>query len=75
MKQSKKVSVRLKRAIAELTEKGNHYNIGNVILEDLIIQAIKLKEEEIKTMDRTRNYFVPICHFEETFEIIKKHLA
>ena len=75
MKKSKKVQVRLKRAIADLTEEGNHCNIGNAILENLIIEAIKLKEEEIKTLDRKKNYFIPISMFEETFQIVKKHLA
>ena len=73
-KQSKNPSVRIKRAIAELQETSNQFNIGNVIFEDIITKGIEAMEEAISKEDRTKNHIIPLAMFEQTISIIKKHI-
>ena len=73
-KQSKNPSVRIKRAIAELQETSNQFNIGNVIFEDIITKGIEAMEVAISKEDRTKNHIIPLAMFEETISIIKKHI-
>ena len=75
MKASKNPSVRIKRAIAELQNESNSFNIGNVIFEDIIIKGIESMELALSKEDRTKNHIIPIAMFEETISIIKKHIA
>ena len=73
-RQSKNPSVRIKRAIAELQNESNSFNIGNVIFEDIIMKGIESMELALSKQDRTKNHIIPISMFEETISIIKKHV-
>ncbi len=74
VKKSNRVSVRLRRAIKELTDKGNHFNVGCAILEDIIVQGIKAQNKVLENRDSKGDYFISSHIYEETFKIIKKHL-
>jgi len=75
VKKSNRVNVRLKRVVNELTKEGNHYNIGCTLLEEFIIHGMKDFEKEIENRDETKNHFISSRCYEQTFEIVKKHLS
>ena len=74
IKKSARVNVRLKRLIKELTEVGNHYNIGCCIIERMITNGVDEAKKELEERDETKNHFISKGVFEEVFVIIEKHL-
>ena len=74
MKASKNPSVRIKRAIAQLQDESNSFNIGNVIFEDIINKGIEQMELAIAEADPNANMIIPISMFEDTIRIIKLHV-
>ena len=75
MKKSKSPSIRIKRAIKELSEQNNRFDIGNSIFEEIILQGIaqqKIAIAEAKKQDV--NHFISPKLFEEAILIIEKHL-
>jgi|TARA_R110000765_G_C18950594_1_gene608485 hypothetical protein len=74
MKTSKNPSVRIKRAVKQLQDESNSFNIGNVIFEDIILKGIEQMELAISKQDRSKNHIIPISMFEDTIQIIKEHI-
>lgn len=74
MKKSRKTSVRIKRAVKELHETNRRYDIGNFLFERIIGIGIYHAKEELKTMDRSKNYFISPSMYEHCIEILEKHL-
>ena len=74
MKASKNPSVRIKRAVAQLQNESNSFNIGNVIFEDIIMKGVEQMELAISKQDRSANHIIPISMFEDTIRIIKEHI-
>lgn len=75
MKKSKNPSVRIKRAIKELQNKSNSWNIGNVVLELIISKGIESMKEAIEEADKDANHFIPLNMFTESIIIIEKHIT
>jgi len=75
MKTSKKPTVRIKRALKELETKSNHHQIGPVIMELIISKGIEIMKDQISKEDPKANHFIPLSMFEETIQIIEKHIV
>tara|TARA_R110000851_G_scaffold331052_1_gene504637 strand:+ start:564 stop:797 length:234 start_codon:yes stop_codon:yes gene_type:complete len=73
---SKKAQVRIKRALNELTEAGNHINIGCFIFEDMIKTAMDKLGKEIEEIEgkEQKNQIIPLSCYKETLLILKKHI-
>jgi len=74
MKKSTKPSVRIKRAVKQLTDANPRYQIGNVLFETIIQIGIDETKKQLKEMDRTKNYFVGPEMWEHCIEILEKNL-
>ncbi len=75
MKQSNKPSVRIKRAIKELSEQNNCVDIGNAIFEEIIRKGINQQKLAIEEAKKQKvSHFISPFMFEEAIEIIEKHL-
>jgi len=75
MKTSKKPTVRIKRALKELETKSNHHQIGPVIMELIISKGVEIMKDQISKEDPKANHFIPLSMFNETIEIIEKHIT
>ena len=58
MNKSKKPSIRIKRAVKQLTDANPRYQIGNVLFEQIINLGIQEAKNQLKEMDPNQNYFV-----------------
>jgi len=73
-KKSNKPNVRINRAVKELTQEGNAYNIGTVIFEEIIRKGVEQIQEELKNLDDNKNYFIHPNMFKRTIEILESNL-
>ena len=73
---SKKAQIRIKRALNELTEAGNHINIGCFIFEDMIKTAMDKLGKEIEEIEskEQKNQIIPLSCYKQTLLILKKHI-
>ena len=74
MKKSKSASMRIKRAISELKEKGNGFDIGNFILEQIILQGMIELKNDLKKENFDKSIISPKL-YEETLNILNKHIS
>tara|TARA_R110001632_G_scaffold229432_2_gene365540 strand:- start:464 stop:694 length:231 start_codon:yes stop_codon:yes gene_type:complete len=74
MKKSKKPSVRIKRAVKQLTEANPRYEIGNVLFEIIINLGVQEAKNQLKEMDRTKNHFIGPEMWEHCIEILEENL-
>ena len=74
MNKSKKPSIRIKRAVKQLTEANPRYQIGNVLFEQIINLGIQEAKSQLKEMDPNKNYFVGPGMWEHCIEILEKNL-
>ena len=75
MKASKKPSVRIKRAVKELSEQNNRVDIGNALFEEIIRKGINQQKLAIEDAKKQNvNHFISPLMFEQAIEIIEKHL-
>ncbi len=74
MKKSKNPSVRIKRAIKELSD-ANKYNLGNVLFEQIIAIGIVTTENELEKqkLNNKRSIIHPSL-YEDVIDILRKHL-
>ncbi len=74
MKKSKKPSVRIKRAVKQLTDANPRYEIGNVLFEQIINLGVQEAKSQLKEMDKTKNHFISPSMWAECIEILEKNL-
>ncbi len=74
MKKSKKPSVRIKRVVKALHEANPRAQIGNVLFEQIIAIGVEEVKTQLKSMDRTKNHFIPPSMWEHCIEILEEHL-
>tara|TARA_B110000285_G_C14893909_1_gene499882 strand:- start:255 stop:488 length:234 start_codon:yes stop_codon:yes gene_type:complete len=73
MKKSKSPGIRIKRAVTELKEKSNSYEMGTFILEQIILQGMEQLDQELKEGKLDRSIIAPGL-YQETLNILKKHI-
>ncbi len=74
MNKSKKPSVRIKRAVKQLTDANPRYQIGNVMFEQIINLGVQEAKSQLKEMDKTKNHFISPSMWEECIEILEGNL-
>jgi len=74
MNKSKKPSVRIKRAIKQLTDANPRYQIGNVLFEQIINLGVQEAKSQLKEMDKTKNHFISPSMWEECIDILEENL-
>ena len=74
MKKSKKPSIRIKRAVKQLTDANPRYQIGNVLFEQIINLGIQEAKSQLKEMDKTKNHFISPSMWAECIEILEENL-
>ena len=74
MKKSKKVSINIKRAVNEL-ESANHWGIGNVIFNEIILVGINEYKEHLSTIDNDNMMLISKRVYNDVFDILEKHLV
>lgn len=74
MKKSKKPSVRIKRVVKALHEANPRHTIGNALFEQIIAIGVEEAKTQLKSMDRTKNHFIPPSMWEHCIEILEEHL-
>ena len=74
MNKSKKPSVRIKRAIKQLTDANPRYQIGNVLFEQIINLGVQEAKSQLKEMDKTKNHFISPSMWEHCIEILEENL-
>jgi len=74
MNKSKKPSIRIKRAVKQLTEANPRYQIGNVLFEQIISLGIQEAKNQLKEIDPNKNYFVGPGMWQECIQILEKNL-
>lgn len=74
MKQSKKPNIRINRAVKQMTQEGNGYNIGCIIFEEIIRKGVIQMKEELQELDPEKNYIIHPNLFKTTVKIIETHL-
>ena len=73
MKKSKSPAIRITRAAKELKEKGNGYEIGTFILEQIIQHGMQQLEVDLKDGNLERSIIAPGI-YQQTLDILKKHI-
>jgi len=74
MKKSTKPSVRIKRAVKQLTDANPRYQIGNVLFEQIINLGVQEAKSQLKEMDKTKNHFISPSIWEHCIEILEENL-
>jgi len=74
MNKSKKPSVRIKRAVKQLTDANPRYQIGNVLFEQIINLGVQEAKSQLKEMDKTKNHFISPSMWEHCIEILEENL-
>jgi len=74
MKKSTKPSVRIKRAVKQLTDANPRYQIGNVLFEQIINLGVQEAKSQLKEMDKTKNHFISPSMWEHCIEILEENL-
>ena len=74
MKKSKKPSIRIKRAVKQLTDANPRYQIGNVLFEQIINLGVQEAKSQLKEMDKTKNHFISPSMWEHCIEILEENL-
>lgn len=64
----------MKRAISELKEKGNGYDIGNFILEQIILQGMSELKNDLEKENFDRS-IISAKLYQETLNILNKHIS
>ncbi len=74
MKKSTKPSIRIKRAVKQLTDANPRYQIGNVLFEQIINLGVQEAKSQLKEMDKTKNHFISPSMWAECIEILEENL-
>ena len=74
MKKSTKPSVRIKRAVKQLTDVNPRYQIGNVLFEQIINLGVQEAKSQLKEIDKTKNHFISPSMWEHCIEILEENL-
>lgn len=74
MKKSTKPSIRIKRAVKQLTDANPRYQIGNVLFEQIINLGVQEAKSQLKEMDKTKNHFISPSMWEHCIEILEENL-
>lgn len=74
MKKSKKPSVRIKRSVKSLSDANRRTDIGNVLLEHIIILGIVEVKRQLLEIDRSENHFISPSMWDHCIEILEEHL-
>ena len=74
MNKSKKPSIRIKRAVKQLTDVNPRYQIGNVLFEQIINLGIQEAKNQLKEMDPNKNHFVGPGMWQECIQILEQNL-
>ncbi len=74
MSKSKKPSIRIKRAVKQLTDANPRYQIGNVLFEQIINLGVQEAKSQLKEMDKTKNHFISPSMWAECIEILEGNL-
>ena len=74
MKKSTKPSIRIKRAVKQLTDANPRYQIGNVLFEQIINLGVQEAKSQLKEMDPNQNHFISPSMWEHCIEILEENL-
>ena len=74
MKKSTKPSIRIKRAVKQLTDANPRYQIGNVLFEQIINLGVQEAKSQLKEIDKTKNHFISPSMWEHCIEILEENL-
>lgn len=73
MKKSRKPSTRINKAVKDLKD-ANRFEIGPAIFEEIITRGIISLEDDLKTVDRSKNHIIAPELMEAVIAIIKIHV-
>jgi hypothetical protein len=74
MKKSRKPNIRIGRVVTELKNANRKVDIGNALFEDIIMRGVKSIEEDLKHIDRSKNWIIAPELYESVVTVIKHHI-